>query len=220
MRRRGREKGDAVKNEDRPGLPGGTNPFAGKPFIEPGSVLGGSIVRGRVVDVQQTTTFPTPFGKAVRAWAGGGYMFGHQWLKTALYVQPADDDSGQVERCLLFYGDLAGAVRAGNLVEARVRSKGGRLVVRQLNNVTTQSAVREEDSMGCWLAVVLAVMALLFGALILAGLQSGVLVALLAEVALQICAAALQVIGVLLSAFGPVIVLTLGIALAVKALFR
>ncbi len=203
-----------------PGLPGGGNPFFGKPFVEPGSVLGGSVVRGRVADVQQTATFPTPFGKAARAWAGGGYMFGHQWLKTALFVQPVDDDSGRVERCLLFYGDLAGAVRPGNLVEARVRSRGGRLVVRQLNNVTTQSVVREEDSMGCGLVVFLVVGALFLGALLMAGLESGVLVAFLADVALQVCAAALQVIGVLLGAFGPVIVLVVGLALVVKHLFR
>ena len=199
---------------------GAARALSGKPFIESESLLGGAIVRGRVVDVRDTATFPTPFGKASWLVGGRGYMFGHQFLKTALFVAPVDDESGETERCLLFYGDIAGQVRAGHLVEARVSRVRGQLRVRQLNDLTTSATIRAEDSMGCISVAVLMIVAFVIGAFLMSTIASGTLVEVLAMVAVQIATAALNVISVLLAGFGPVILIILALVWIARSIFR
>lgn len=111
-------------------------------FLEPGRV------RGRVVGVERSQSFPDANGKRAAWLSGSRWQLGqNQWASTAVYLAPTNAVDSSVQRCVHVDGDLAGAVRPGNVVEAQVHAQRGRLVADRMVNVTTNAEVPVGEGM-------------------------------------------------------------------------
>lgn len=183
----------------------------GRGFIE------GDRVYGRVVRVQGSSSFPSTRGK-LASWARGGrWQFGqNQWQENALYVVPADVPDSGVERCLHVSGDLAGAVREGNVIDARVRSRAGRLEVREIINVSTNADVTPTSGISSVWAVVALVVVIVLVAALAWGISSGALATVVLNLFGTLLVVVLEMIAAVTVELLPLIVV---VALVV-ALFR
>lgn len=192
---------------------------ADRPFIE------GDVVTGRVVEVTQASTLPTPAGKLSAFCGGTPWQLGqHQWYETTVYVEPIGSLDGGTERALLVHGNVSG-VRPGHIVEAQVSVRGGALVVRRMVNLTTSSAVRAEGEAvspvgGCLMLLIAVIVVYGIGCALVAAAESGALAAGVTAVVGSLLVALVNVFGALFAALGPAIVLIIGIALVLRALFR
>lgn len=190
-----------------------------RPFID------GDIITGRVVDVTQSSTLPSRAGKLSAFFAGSPYQIGqHQWYDTTVFVEPVDALDGEVERALIIHGNVTG-LRPGHIVEAQVSVRGGSLVVRRMVNLTTSSAVRAEGEVvgpmgGCLMMLFALIVVYALGCALVAAAESGALAAGAAAVVGSLLGALANVLGALFVAFGPAIVLIIGIALVLRSLFR
>ncbi len=89
----------------------------------------GDIVSGRVVEVVAQQSIQNASGKWVALVADGKpYEFGN--------------DLAAQQRALVVFGDISGSVAKGHIVQAKVKERGGALVVQQLNNLTTHSSIQ------------------------------------------------------------------------------
>ena len=106
----------------------------------------GDIVSGRVVEVVAQQSIQNASGKWVALVADGKpYEFGTQTHKTTLFVEPINafgNDLAAQQRALVVFGDISSSVAKGHIVQAKVKERGGALVVQQLNNLTTHSSIQ------------------------------------------------------------------------------
>ncbi|HIW75919.1 hypothetical protein [Gordonibacter sp.] len=181
-------------------------------------LISGNVVTGRVVDVQQQSVFQTTAGKVIALVLDGQpWQFGHQVLKTTVFVEPARtyansfDANGQ--RGIVFYGDINAAVRPGHLIQSTVRRRGGQLYVKKLNNLTTNSRVSARFQIGGWMTALVALVTigilLLFITAVLKAIVDGSL--------------ASAIVGLFLTLFemlGPVVIMCVGVYWLIKSLFR
>ena len=131
------------------------------------TLLAGDIVTGRVTDVQTLTKFQTGASKAFSLiFDGEPVQLSRQTTKTTLFVEPVNAYAAQGSpgscRALLFFGDMNGQVARNNIIQARVKQgRGGSLVIRELNNLTTSTSVRPAAQLHPALVVLVAIAAAL-----------------------------------------------------------
>ncbi len=191
------------------------------PFIE------GKTLYGRVVDIQQGRTFPTDTAKVWNVLSGEPIQLSHEWVTTTVYLRPVDSFDPDMERAVIVYGSLQGAVRPGNIVQVRVAKRRGRLIVKRMVNVTTQMPVEMEGTMKIWhgFASLLALSLLVFvilSSLINALFTGSLLRGLLETLMLLVDTARIAVLLVLM-ALGPIVPIVVGLLIliaVVKHLIR
>lgn len=185
-----------------------------QPFIE------GDRVVGRVVAVQGSSSFPGRSGKIADVFSGGRWQVGQQqWQESAVFVEPVNAPGSGVQRCLHVSGDLAGAVREGNVVEARVARRAGKLEVRRLVNLTTNAEATPAGVSPALLAMGAVVLFVLVG-LLLWGVASGALVSAAAAFVSAAFVAALDAVARIFAAVAPYVIPIVVLLWVIARLFR
>ena len=190
------------------------SPAGERPFID------GNVICGRVVGIHSSSSFPGGVGKLASWAAGGRWQHGQrQWQESAIFVEPLGAEGSGVERCLHVSGDMAGAVREGNVIEARVTERAGRLEARRITNLSTNADATPAGFGAGAFAVLLVALAALV-ALLWWAASTGALAAGIAAVVSGALLVALDVAGTVLAAVAPALIPFALLFFIVRLIFR